>query len=143
MASPTRDSNMTAFTCCLSAEAPCLSAGLKFRVQRLVIIKYKGGVGRAPVRMAWIVAIASTAPAAPSRWPIIDFVPLMRTPLPGIAARIARYSARSPACTTSAPAQQMGLFVAVVVDSAGRYIYTHPKKHTLIPNLTPAVQLHA
>lgn len=26
----------------------------------------------------WIVATASTAPAAPSRWPIIDFVELTR-----------------------------------------------------------------
>lgn len=55
--------------------------------------------------------MASTAPAAPRRWPIMDFVPLMRTSLPGIAARIARYSARSPACTCQLSIHSQGLLV--------------------------------
>ena len=47
--------------------------------------------------MASTVAMASTAPAAPSRCPIMDLVAFMRSCGPGMALRIARYSAKSPA----------------------------------------------
>ena len=43
----------------------------------------------APVWMASMTATASTAPAAPSRWPIMPFVELMRSCGPGMAARMA------------------------------------------------------
>src|SRR5579875_2984519 len=52
--------------------------------------------GTTPSRMARIAAIASTAPAAPSRWPVIDFVEVTTDRAPS-TARIARASATSPA----------------------------------------------
>ena len=43
----------------------------------------------APVWMAWTTATASTAPAAPSRCPIMLFVELMRSCGPGMALLMA------------------------------------------------------
>jgi hypothetical protein len=53
----------------------------------------------APVRSACTVAMASTAPAAPNRCPIMDFVELMCSPPSPSASVIALQHGHSRACT--------------------------------------------
>ena len=52
------------------------------------------------VRSVWIVATASTAPAAPSRWPIADFVEEIGTRL-ACSSPSARFSATVSAASLS------------------------------------------
>ena len=61
-----------------------------------------GGGGGAPVRRALTTAMASTAPAAPSRWPIMDLVLLICSP-PSPSARV--IALRPPPPSPPSPSQ--------------------------------------
>lgn len=55
----------------------------------------KQGCRGLPVRSAWMVATASTAPAAPSRWPIMDLVELILSDLQQYKEASRQLTARS------------------------------------------------